>query len=348
MYDMEKLISIIIPTYNMENYLNYCLSSLVIERKLDLLEVIVVNDGSSDLSLEIAHKYAVEHPSTFKIIDKENGNYGSCINAGLAAASGKYVKILDADDSFDKHNLEEYIIFLSEADADLIISDFDIVNADRKFVSRKTYNFLPYRVYSMEQICVTQNFKDMQMHAVTYRRENLIRSGYFQTEGISYTDQQWIFEPMSSVRTVMCFNKPVYQYLIGREGQTMDPAVKLRSMSHLALCVQEMLKSYLKLKSSISECLDEYLLARIIPLSKEVYVTLMINYSEESKKLLLQYDAALKDINEEYYVMIASKEISSCCGFRYIKYWRSHPEIPIRVLKIFSWTYALMLRTKVR
>ena len=96
---MEKVLSIIIPTYNMENYLHKCLDSLLVEDKnlRDALEVLVIIDGSKDRSSEIGHEYEEKYPGVFRVIDKENGNYGSCINRGLKEATGKYVKILDAN-----------------------------------------------------------------------------------------------------------------------------------------------------------------------------------------------------------------------------------------------------------
>ena len=95
---MEKLLTIIIPTYNMEKYLNQCLDSLLTEKAQGLLDILVVIDGSKDRSSEIAHGYADKYPETVRVIDKENGNYGSCINRGILEGRGKYVKILDADD----------------------------------------------------------------------------------------------------------------------------------------------------------------------------------------------------------------------------------------------------------
>ena len=90
---MNKILTIIIPTYNMEKYLRRCLDSLIIDEEgMKQLEVLVINDGSKDSSSQIAHEYQDKYPDTFRVIDKENGNYGSCINRGLKEATGKYVK----------------------------------------------------------------------------------------------------------------------------------------------------------------------------------------------------------------------------------------------------------------
>ena len=118
---MNKILSIIIPTYNMEKYLRKCLDSLIVSNEnMELLEVLVVNDGSKDTSLQIAQEYDIKYPQTFRVIDKENGNYGSCVNRGLKEAVGKYVKVLDADDYFDTFEFEKAIDFLKQNDYDLV------------------------------------------------------------------------------------------------------------------------------------------------------------------------------------------------------------------------------------
>lgn len=126
---MKKLLSIIIPSYNMEGYLDRCISSLLIKR-IDDLDIIIINDGSKDRTSEIGHKYENLYPNSIRCIDKENGNYGSCINRGLSEVKGKYVKILDADDSFNTYEFERMIEAISNTDTDLVICDYDIVDAD--------------------------------------------------------------------------------------------------------------------------------------------------------------------------------------------------------------------------
>ena len=89
---MNKVITIVIPTYNMERYLDRCLNSLIIAPDLmDKLEVLVINDGCKDRSSEIGHSYEAKFPNSFRVIDKENGNYGSCINRGLKEATGNLI-----------------------------------------------------------------------------------------------------------------------------------------------------------------------------------------------------------------------------------------------------------------
>ena len=91
---MNKILSIIIPTYNAEQFLDKGLSTFIMEDKemMDKLEVLIVNDGTKDNSVEVAQKFVDRYPNTFKIINKENGGHGSAINTGVENVTGKYFK----------------------------------------------------------------------------------------------------------------------------------------------------------------------------------------------------------------------------------------------------------------
>lgn len=109
---MKKILSVCIPTYNMEALLGRCLNSFIVDKNyMNQLEIIIVNDGSKDNSSRIAHEYANKYPDTFVVVDKPNGNYGSCINAALKVATGYYFRICDADDRYENSNLVAYIDF---------------------------------------------------------------------------------------------------------------------------------------------------------------------------------------------------------------------------------------------
>lgn len=109
----NKLLTIIVPSYNMEAYLANCLSSLIVKNELMLLlDILVINDGSEDRTSEIAHEFSEKYPEAVRVIDKANGNYGSCINRGLTEATGTFIKILDADDTFETVHFEQFIELL--------------------------------------------------------------------------------------------------------------------------------------------------------------------------------------------------------------------------------------------
>ena len=328
----------------MECYLPYCLDSLIVSKNMDSLEVLIVNDGSKDGTLSVAQKYAADYPGVFRVIDKDNGNYGSCINAALPVAVGKYVKVLDADDSFDTAGFDAFLDFLNETDADLVLSDFEVVDENR--IPRRTvhYGFLIKGVVPFSDICGNDDFiSAIQMHAVAYRHELLVALGYRQTEGISYTDQQWIFTPMIGVSSVVYFDKPVYRYLLGRMGQTMDPKVKMRSMQHAIKNSLGLVKDYETHRGEITNPLIEsYLHSRLAWYIKDIYVFYITNYNKNNAAILRDYDRDLKAISPHIYDFIGSREISSFRGFAYIDYWRRH-NIPAVLVKMLGRVYMAVL-----
>ena len=229
---MQKLLSIIIPTYNMQVLLDQCLTSLILDDKdlREKLDVIIVNDGSTDRSSEIAHGYTEKYPDMFSVIDKPNGNYGSCINAALPFVKGKYVRILDADDSYHTDELSQYLDALELLDVELVLSDYEKVNTDGLSFFKSKY---PFKVKEVFPFIDVPEGLFIAMHSVAYLSDIFKRIDYHQTEGVSYTDLEWVFHPMSKVRTVYYYDKVIYKYLEGREGQTVDPTIRLKRLSHM-------------------------------------------------------------------------------------------------------------------
>ena len=131
---MNKILSVVIPSYNMEEYLYRNVSSMMIGEILDDLEIIIVNDGSKDRTSEIAHELQRKASQSIVVIDKENGHYGSCVNAALKIATGKYFRILDADDWMDSGEFVKFVNILKCIDVDCIYTPFANVffNKNRK------------------------------------------------------------------------------------------------------------------------------------------------------------------------------------------------------------------------
>lgn len=233
---MEKILTIVIPTYNMQDYLHRCLSSLVVEETLmNSLEVLIVNDGSKDNSSQIAHEYQIKFPKTFRVIDKENGNYGSCINTGLYEAKGKYIKILDADDWFDNVEFSLYLNFLinSKVDVDMILTSYTKRYANNQLLELIEPKQIQYNhIYYFSKFDFEKNkcVSMVVMHSITYRTDLLRNNNYYQDTGISFTDMEYDMIPMLYLNNFIFANFNLYQYYLGREGQTVSLSVSSRSL----------------------------------------------------------------------------------------------------------------------
>ena len=108
--DQEKLLTVSIAAYNVESSLERALRSLAVKKDvMSRLDIIIVDDGSTDDTLRIADKISAAYPDSVRVIHKTNGGYGSTVNAAVSAAKGKYFKLLDGDDEFDAEGLNGLI-----------------------------------------------------------------------------------------------------------------------------------------------------------------------------------------------------------------------------------------------
>lgn len=123
-----KLLSFIIPSYNCQRYLEKCIRSMLHPDLLEQLDIIVVNDGSSDETPQIAEKFVKLYPGTVRLIDQQNKGHGGALNTGCAAAAGKYLKVIDADDWVETENLPTFLAFLESCNSDVILTHHYTVN----------------------------------------------------------------------------------------------------------------------------------------------------------------------------------------------------------------------------
>ena len=324
---MEKLLTLIIPTYNMEKYLRVCLESLIIGQGQEQLEVLVINDGSKDSSSAIAHEYEKKYPETFCVIDKENGNYGSCINRGLKEATGRYVKVLDADDYFDNEALKSFMQKISTINSDLILTDNTIFGDNN--ISKKYYGFnLPTNeeLYFASYCDIIKG--GMQMHNVTYKKDIFNRFVYHQTEGISYTDMEWIFAPMARVKTFTYLALPLYKYLVGREGQTVSSEQMKRSISHRIKLTGSMLFMYNEAKADVDSAMNDYLYFRLLREVKNLYRSYLADVPGLCLEELSVFDKRLQTEQPELYTDSARFTMGPFIRIHYVDYWRKHNYAP--------------------
>lgn len=129
---MNALISIVVPVYNAEKYLDKCIQS-IINQKYSNLEIILVDDGSKDNSLGLCKKYA-ENDKRIKVIHKENGGVSTARNAGIESASGDFIAFIDSDDYIDENMYFNMMQKASEYKCDVVMCDCYKINGDKKEV----------------------------------------------------------------------------------------------------------------------------------------------------------------------------------------------------------------------
>lgn len=221
------LLSVVVPAYNVEKYVGRTLYTLLNHRNAWRTEIIVVDDGSTDGTGAVAERYAERAGGVVRVIHKENGGHGSAINAGLAAARGKYFRVVDGDDWVDSENLEKFIDLLEAEESDVVLTDASHEYADQPDLCRFTdYSMLtPGTRYRFDDL-VYPNYGFSQwgpiLPSANYRVEVLRKAGLRLSEHKPYTDMEYNAFAVRLVDTLTYYDIDVYRYFIGRENQTVS------------------------------------------------------------------------------------------------------------------------------
>ena len=243
---MDKLLTVVVPVYKVEKYINKCLDSLIVPDELmEQLEVIIVNDGTPDRSAEMAREYEKRYPQTFRVIDKENGGHGSAWNAGVKIASGKFIKFLDSDDWLHTDNLAKIIKELSHLETDLIFTDVSIYFANDKRTERRSFKTLKKEVIYDGEIYDWSNLNHSTNFHYCFYRTKLIQSLHpLFLEKQSYDDSILKVVFIQKTESFTYYPIIIYNYLIGRDEQTMNR--------------NNMLKKYKDINNLILSMIDYY------------------------------------------------------------------------------------------
>ena len=209
-------VSIIIPTYNVEMYLVECMES-VVRQTLKDIEIICINDGSTDGSLDILKSYA-EKDDRIIIVDKKNGGYGIAMNIGLEKATGEYIGIVEPDDYGPINMYEDLYQIAKENELDFVKADFyRFKRNDENGDMELTYNHLSddiqnyNKVFNPSQTPSAVNYI-MNTWSGIYKREFLEEYGirHNETPGASFQDNGFFFQTFAFAKRAMIINKPYY------------------------------------------------------------------------------------------------------------------------------------------
>lgn len=263
----SKLITVVVPVYKVEKYINKCLDSLIVPDDLmERLEVIVVNDGTPDNSAEMARVYENRYPGTFRLIDKENGGHGSAWNRGLKEARGKYIRFLDSDDWFDHDGFVKLLERLEKVDADIIFSDYNRCFMEDNSITTYPVNEITDNITIdvMHFDWTAQNMNISNFWYSTYRTQLLQPLWPLFLEGVSYDDSILFIVPIIRAKTVHYVAGPLYNYLLGRPGQSMDESIIKRKFRDRHLTHMQVFDYYLAHADEIQDSRRKEILTRIL------------------------------------------------------------------------------------
>lgn len=227
-----KLLSITVPCYNSQDYMKKCIDSLLVGG--EDVEIIIVNDGSSDATAQIADAYQEQYPSIVKVIHKENGGHGSAVNTGIEKATGLFFKVVDSDDWLNESSYREVLATLKEMvingkTVDMFLANFVYEKEGEKH--KKVVNFrhaLPKdEIFTWDKVRYFSKTQYILMHSIIYRTKLLHDCGLHLPEHTFYVDNIFAFQPLPYVKTMYYKDTNMYRYYIGREDQSVNEKVMI-------------------------------------------------------------------------------------------------------------------------
>lgn len=316
---MDKVLSVIIAAYNVEAYLENTLRSCVLEdhQLQEDYEIIVVNDGSRDGTSDIARKYVEQYPKVFRVIDKTNGGYGSVINEGIKNATGKYFKLLDGDDWYSTEALAEFIQYLKNCDSDMVLTNYVMVHEG----SGKRDVFQCNGIKSCERLPAEELLKltrSLAMHGICYKTEILQKLPMPITENCFYTDTEYVIYGAAYVKTIIYYPIDLYQYRIGREGQSVSVEGLVKHIGDLERVIKDIDSFYDVLQKEENRELVNYRIA----LTYRVYVTylLLLPGSKERLQKIKVFDREIEEKYPDRFRLMENKKIRILRSTKYKAY----------------------------
>lgn len=230
-----KTLSIAVPCYNSEEYMRKCVDSLLVCG--NDIEIILVNDGSSDGTAEIIDEYAERYPDVVKAVHQVNGGHGEAVNSGLRESSGLYFKVVDSDDWLDEAAMIEVMAYLrsqldADAPTDLVMANYvyDKVFEGKATTMRYKGMFPVGERFGWSDVGHIPPTKYILMHSVIYRTQLLKDMGLKLPDHCFYVDNIFVYEPLPYVKSIYYLDVSMYHYFIGREGQSVDETTMMNRM----------------------------------------------------------------------------------------------------------------------
>ncbi len=321
---MNKLLTISIAAYNSEEYIRETLESLVVRDHMELIEVFIIDDGGTDGTLDIAQEYCEKYPGTFVPVHKDNGGYGSTVNYSISHATGKYFKLLDGDDWFDKDSFEEMIAVLQEEDSDVIVTNYYKGPSASQMDPVKTHTEADGEVVDLRDGYMPK--EPFDMWSLVYKTSLLRENSVVLPEKVLYTDRYYATIPFAYANTVRFSDTYVYCYRIGRDGQSMSIESQIRHYEERSQGSIDLCRFYAdQKKKGNPRC--KYLLVRVTACHLGAAgVVMHMEKGSESKAMLQGYEETVAGISKdviryEKYKGEFGLFMSLCRNTRYLVYW---------------------------
>lgn len=289
----SKKVSIIVPIYNAQNYINKTIKSLI-NQTLKEIEIILVNDGSKDESKQICEKYAKEDDRII-LINKTNGGIADTRNVGMQIATGKYIMFLDADDLFEMDSCEKMFYAIEKSGADYVIGNYQMMDEDGTKWEKPAFDVKKYQEFQLDKNDYRKSFFVMNSTAWNkiYRSEFLKKNDI--TFKVPYPSEDDYFTSLCYMKANYAFYIPKVIYLYRNSPNSLSKNCSLQYF-------QVINDSYKMIYNSFKEN-DELNYYRYVYAKKNAYLLCQLIDSEQISTE--QKIECIKDL--EWYFELADK-----------------------------------------
>ena len=226
-----KLLTFAIPCYNSQDYMEHCIESILPGG--EDVEILIIDDGSTDRTAEIADDYALRYPSIVRAFHQENGGHGEAVNTGIKNAAGLYFKVVDSDDWIDPEAYQKVLETLrelagSKTTLDMLLSNYvyEKEGTKHKKVMRQM-GFPKDELFTWSDVRHFYKGHYILMHSVIYRTKLLRECELELPKHTFYVDNIYVYKPLQYVRTMYYLDVDFYRYYIGREDQSVNEKVMI-------------------------------------------------------------------------------------------------------------------------
>lgn len=270
---MLMLISVIIPVYNVEKYIGNCISSILNQNVNDFLEIILIDDGSSDDSLSVIKEFERNYKN-IKVIAQSNKGVSAARNVGMKNAEGKYVYFVDSDDFLEPHSLVKVVELLNKNPIDVLLFKYSKVNE-----SYEAEHFKDYYIYDNSSHKMSKFLKNntivAQVWMFIYNLEALRVNNISFIEGVYHEDEDFVSKSLAVCENIYLMDHKVYNYVKRPNSiiTTTDPKKnkkKLKDISTVILSLKEFEKSIFDKgkKVGINRKLEQLTMSLVLKLMK--------------------------------------------------------------------------------
>ena len=304
----NPVLTVIIPAYNVGKYLRHGVMSLLNHQNANKLEILIVNDGSKDDTASIGKMFekmtTVDGVSIVRLVDKENGGHGSTINKGVELATGKYVKIMDGDDTVDSSEFSKLIDILEKENVDIVLNDY-LKDYEQTNSSEVIYNYKfmsPGVQYHFDDLCWEgYGFEEWGpvLACSSYRTEMLKKANFKISEKMFYVDMELNTQIAIACDTLKYYPLTVYRYLLGRAGQSANYDGYIRNYKHHETVTYNLINILRKSESLLSGKKRDYIINKLIlPMISTQYLV-VIEWFKKGKAFK-EFEKGLKRYPEFY------------------------------------------------